>query len=140
MKRAIITIEVLIALIIMFSAIVLVTSSIRSLNLFVFKKEHYENSYVTVLSIKSLLENREFLSASGLFSGELNGYKYQVDYRAINKKKSYIIGETALLTGNVGNSWITLYDCTLVLSTFKSSNQYTFQITRYKRIKTLEQD
>lgn len=95
-RPAIITIEVLIALIIMFSAVVLTTSSLRTMNLFKLKKEKYEINYSTVLSLKALFENRRFNPLGGEFSGEINGLKYEMKYTLSENKKTYVVGETVL--------------------------------------------
>lgn len=133
-RAAVITIEVLIALIIMFSAIVLTTSSVRSLNLFLLKKEHYENSYITVLSIKALLENRELMIDGGEIKGKLNGYEYKVIYKPKQSRRSFVAGETVATTGYFGRNLIILFDCKLVLLSINSSKEYLFEITRYKKI------
>jgi len=130
-KKAIITIEVLIALIILFSAVVLTTSSIRSLNLFSLKKEIYKNSYIAVLSIRSLLENRKLNINGGEIRGKIDGYSYIIKYHVEKQKRSFIIGETSQLTGNLGIYMMFLFKCNLIIKNRYEDRDYIFYITQY---------
>ncbi|MDF1881738.1 hypothetical protein JHD50_10585 [Sulfurimonas sp. MAG313] len=133
-RPAIITIEVLIALIIMFSAVVLTTSSLRTMNLFKLKKEKYEINYSTVLSLKALFENRRFNPLGGEFSGEINGLKYEMKYTLSENKKTYVVGETAALEGNYGPYYIYLYTCVLQLIKNNSFSESTFDVLKYTKV------
>ena len=133
-RRAVITIEVLIALIVMFSAVVLTTSSIRTLNLFKLKKEKYEVNYTTVLSLKAMFENRAFNPTRGEFRGEINGFKYKMVYLLSHNKRTYIPGETAALSGNLGPYNILLYKCMLQLTKDNSYSESNFDILKYTKV------
>jgi len=130
----VITIEVLIALIIMFSAVVLTTSSVRTLNLFKLKKEKYEVNYTTVLSLKAMFENREFNPVGGKFTGKINGFDYEMRYKLLENRQSYIIGETEALSGNIGPYHIYLYECVLDLVKANAYSQSSFQIFKYNKV------
>ena len=136
LRQAVITIEVLIALVIMFSAVVLTTSSVRTLTLFKLKKEKYEINYTTVLSLKAMLENREFAANGGNFQGNINGFDYTIDYKPLKKNRTFILGETKASTGNYGAYEMTLYNCVLNLVKENSYSKSTFQILKYIEIKT----
>jgi len=137
-RKAVITIEVLIALIVMFSAIVMTTSSIRTLNLFKLKKEKYEVNYTTVLSLKAMLENRAFEILGGKFIGDINGFEYEISYKPTLSKRTFVLGETEASMGNYGPYNIILYDCILQLLKEDSYSESVFQILKYEKIETNE--
>ena len=133
-RKAVITIEVLIALIVMFSAVVLTTSSIRTLNLFKLKKEKYEVNYTTVLSLKAMFENRAFDQNGGKFTGSINGFSYEMSYKLNENKRTYVLGETDALGGNIGPYYIFLYVCELKLFKNSSYSQSNFQILKHMKV------
>lgn len=133
-RKAVITIEVLIALIVMFSAVVLTTSSVRTLNLFKLKKEKYEINYTSVLSLKAMFENRAFNPLGGSFTGKINGFDYEMKYKLVENRQTYVNGETAALSGNVGPYHIYLFECILDLIKDNTYSQSNFQILKYKKV------
>ncbi len=122
----------------MFSAIVITTASVKNLNLFKFKKDMYEVNYTTVLSLKAMLENREFSETGGKFTGEINGYDYEILYKPKESRRTFVSGETARNTGNIGPYNMTLYDCVLNLSHERAFSDYSFEILKYKEVVTNE--
>ncbi len=122
----------------MFSAVVLTTSSVRTLTLFKLKKEKYEMDYTTVLSLKAMLENREFQGENGKFSGKINGFDYTVNYKLANQKRTYILGDTEASSGNFGAFNILLYTCLLTISKNNSYSQSSFEILKYNKIESHE--
>ncbi len=113
MRRAVITIEVLIALAIIFAAIVLVSSTARSLANFSIRKERYIDRYVTILSLAEKLHN-EPLKRPETLKGTLNGYDYTLDCRLAESRKTYGTDEFGH-AGNIGNFLVKLYRCTIRL-------------------------
>jgi len=122
----------------MFSAVVLTTSSVRTLTLFKLKKEKYEINYTTVLSLKAMLENREFNPLGGKFNGNINGFTYEIIYKVMESRKTYVLGETESSSGNFGGYTIFLYDCNLKLLKENSYSESNFQILKYLKVKNEE--
>jgi len=119
----------------MFSAVVLTTSSVRTLNLFKLKKEHYELNYITVMSLKAELSNKILSPNGGFFNGTLNGYNYKLKYRLQESKQTYAYNDTIESSGNYGPYMIYLYKCTLELNKEGFSKEYNFYTIRYKKVK-----
>ena len=113
MRRAIITIEVLIALVIIFAAIVLVSSTARSLAHFSIRKERYIDRYVTILSLAEKLHN-EPLKQPETINGTLNGFDFTLDCRLAHSRKTYTVTEEGQ-SGNIGDFLVKLYHCTISL-------------------------
>jgi len=122
----------------MFSAVVLTTSSIRTLNIFTLKKEKYEISYATVLSLKAMLENREFNPMGGKFTGKINGFDYDITYKILESRRTYVTGETIRTTGNLGPYNIYLYSCVLNLLKEGSYSESSFEILKYQEVVSSE--
>lgn len=122
----------------MSSAVLLTTSSVRTLNLFKLKKEKYDLKYITVLSLKSMLNNRLFNVAGGEFTGEINSYYYSIKYRPLESRRTFITSESSEATGNYGSYQMTLYLCKLQLSNKNTESSSEFQILKYKKIITHE--
>jgi len=119
----------------MFSAVVLTTSSVRTLNLFKLKKEKYEMTYMTVLSLKAMLTNKLLSLNGGSFSGELNGYNYKIEYIPVEHKQTYVYNDTEASSGNYGPYMIYLYKCVLLLENGNTDKKVTFFTLRYKKVK-----
>jgi len=131
MKRAVITIEVLIALVIIFSAIVLVTTAARSLNLFALKKERYQRTYVTALSLQEMLQNRSIPDTT-TFTGMLNGFSYTIACRLAESRRNFVVDEFGR-EGNTGSTLLKLYKCRMQLVNEEGlSAEYNFYLSRFK--------
>jgi len=127
MKKGFTVIEILIAMVIMFSAIILVNMSIKAFNSFQKKSEIYQNFYTTALTLKDWISNEELDKKS--YNGEMNGISYSLNIRKILDRKSYIYS-MALGKGNYGDYQITLYQITMLLKKRNIERQYRFLLTK----------
>lgn len=132
-RTAVITIEVLIALVILFSAIVLTTASVKSLNNFTMKKKVYNDHFVTALSLKALLENRKFENAESTFEGELNGYSYKVTCTHRMSKGETLVSEFETMRETTGLYTFSLYECSMLLDDQKHTKEYIFETLKVSK-------
>lgn len=134
-KKAIITIEVLIALIILFGAIVTTTTAIKNLNIFNFKKDFYIQNYIVVNNIRSLLTNKILNQQGNKFDGDICGYKYSIDCIPKKSKRTYITAETKTMTGNFGSYNIVLFECKVIATNDNRMINELFNTIRYYKVK-----
>jgi hypothetical protein len=91
--RAFLTIEVLISIIIMFTAIVTLSSSIKSVVMFETKSSQYEMKYITVKSLLNYIYKQDFkltfittsYSKLNIKLKKLNGYKIDINPKNIDQ-------------------------------------------------------
>lgn len=126
MKKAMITIEVLISLLILFLVISTSVTNIKFFNLMIDKKTSYEEEYIAVLSLKDRLSGR--LCESTLEERDtINGFEYTATCEKIKESRSFKKGfELGEPSGNFGNHLIKLYkiDIELQKGSFKSNHNY----------------
>ena len=92
MSRAFVTIEAIIAFVILTFAILTTTSSMKTLSLLNKKKRRYENLYATVLSLKDLSDTYNFKERLNL-QGELNGFKFNIKAKKIDSRRNQVFDE-----------------------------------------------
>lgn len=134
MRRGFTIIEILIAMMILFTAIVFVNISIKAFNNYQRKSEVYQNFYITALSLKDWiatdpLDKREY-------KGKMNGIAYKIEVKELINKNNYIFNFDTP-SGNYGDFLITLYRVTLLLSIAQREKEYSFFLTKQKRVTPL---
>ena len=121
------TIEVLIAMLILFIVVVTVTTSLKFFNTTSKQRERYENSYITLLNIKDFISpticQKDILEKYG----ELNDYQFQAKCKLVKRLNEYKIAfDIDEESGNFGNRIVRLYlvDLNISKGNFKKSLKY----------------
>lgn len=131
MKKGFTIIEILIAMLILFTAIGFVNISIKSFNNYQRKSEVYQNFYVTTLSIKDWISTQQL--DKKIYNGEMNGLTYKLELKELISKNNYRYSFD-ILGGNDGDFLITLYQVKLELKNKNREKKYVFFLTKQKRV------
>lgn len=131
MKKGFTVIEILIAMLILFTAIGFVNISIKAFNNYQRKSEVYQNFYITTLSIKDLLKTKDM--TNNIYRGELNNIKYIATVTPFIQSKNY--DENMFTRGNIGDFMITLYKIELTLITRTKTINVSYFLTKQKNLK-----
>ena len=133
-KNAIITIEVLVALLILFLVIASSTNTIKFFQIIENKKVTIEDEYMIVLNIKEKLSHsicKEELKEEG----SLNGYNYTAECEKQNELRSYQQAlEVGDSSGNIGNYLMKLYGVKLNIKKDNFDKDYVYLITRGEKL------
>lgn len=134
-NKAFVTIEILIAMVIGFLAILMLTVSIKSLHKVEMQKKMYQNLYITVLSLKDKIRAKTCIENS-LLNGKQNGFNYNItcqEKKNINNYKSYY---DEIQNKMVGGYWgiyeIHLFRVTINIKKDGLNKKYSFYQTEQK--------
>ena len=128
------TVEVLVAMLILFLAIAMSMSSIRFLSDVEKRKEAYQNRYMTVLSLKDKLTESCLSSQSQ--EGNFNGHDYRVQCTKLKELKNFHIAlDTDDVSGNYGSYLMQLYQMELFLMEGTREHRYAYYITKNRVLK-----
>ena len=134
MKKAMITIEVLVSLLILFLVIATSFSNIKFFNIMIEKKTNYEDEYMAVLSIRDKLSSTICKTVMKQ-EGDLNNFHYKATCEKIKELKTFSKGfEDGDKSGNIGNYIIRLYQVTLELQNNTYEKQHSYYITRSEKL------
>ena len=131
MKRGFTIIEILIAMVLLFTAIGFVNIAIKAFNNYQRKSETYQNFYNTTLSIKDWLSTQQL--DKNTYRGEMNGLTYKLEVKELISKNNYKYSFNTP-GGNYGDFLITLYQIKLELKNKNREKNYTFFLTKQKRV------
>ncbi len=126
-KRGFTLIEVLVASVLLFMAIVTASIAFKQYKTYRLKQEKYEMIYISALSLMNKLE-AENLYGKKLETGTINGLAYSVNVKAVSSRRNYIYGAEFRKSGNLGRFLITLFRVTIDIS----GRTFTFYKTEYK--------
>ncbi|NPA82496.1 MAG: hypothetical protein GXO31_07780 [Epsilonproteobacteria bacterium] len=132
MKRGFVTIEAIIAFVVLTFAILMTVSSVRTLNLYKSKKDFYQDLYMSVLSVKDLIKNKD-LEKNRIFEGELNGFKYRAQVKKEDVKHNMLMDE--FFGFSPGTYQVTLYKILLEMKKGNLVKNFSFLLTREKLLK-----
>ena len=129
MKKAFTVIEILIAMLILFSAIVFVNTTIKAFNNFQRKSNQYQHRYITILSLKDWVETQPLNKKN--YQGKINGFNYEIKVKKITKSLTYkfVMG---MGSSNIGDYEITLYEVRIILKNEKQKKEVKFFLTKEK--------
>lgn len=134
MKKAMITIEVLVAMLILFLVITTSFSNIKFYNIMNDKKRAYEDTYMNVLSIKDKISSticKTMLKEEGNF----NDVHFIATCQKLKELRTFRLGmELGDPSGNIGNYLMKLYEVTLVLNGEKYEKVYTYSVTQAEQL------
>ena len=136
-KKAFVTIEILVAMVIGFLAIIMLTTSIKSLQKVSIQQELYQDLYISVLSIKNIIKAKECMNNPTL-NGEINGFKYNIRCREIKAQKNYIDSINPITFqedgGNKGIFMIYLFRVDINIQKYGLDKSYSFYQSEQKRL------
>jgi len=129
MKKAMITIEVLVSMLILFLVIATSFENIKFFNIMSDKKISYEDEYMSVLSLKDKLSNticKTSLKETGVF----NTYDYSATCENIKElrtfKKAFELNDPS---GNIGRYLMKLYKVNLDLTKGNFTKTFSYYVT-----------
>lgn len=131
--KAFTIIEILIAMLILFTAIAFSNIAIKAFNNYQRQSVRYQDLYITALSLK---EKMNFLTQFNAlkYSGNLNGIEYTINILELTRQKNYEIGADGIGRNN-GDFLITLYELEMILIKDSREKSYKFLLTKQKRIR-----
>ena len=133
-RKAFLTIEILISIIIIFTSIVTLSASIKYILRYNSKSNHYENLYITTQSIMNIIQDVPTdtllnpTQLSHLRLSKLNGFTIKINSKLIDKQKIYNTDE---FDNTISRNKATfLFQVTLVLTKNNISKKYTVYVNR----------
>ena len=138
LRKAFLTVEVLISMVILFMAITILTTSIKTTSLLERKKEHYELEYITIKSIINLVKKTDFSIQSQskhfqpipLSINKFNGYTFTAMGKKIQEAYNIREGMDGI---SKGTTLISLYKIVLKVKKDTTENEYSFYHTKVKK-------
>ncbi len=129
MKKAMITIEVLVSMLILFLVVATSFSNIKFFNIINEKKDGYEEHYMNVLSLKDKLSST-ICQTLQKQEGEFNGYSFLATCEKVQELRTYMKAiEDDEVSGNVGFHMMKLYKVTLNLKKENFSKEQSYYMT-----------
>jgi len=134
-NKAFVTIEILIAMVIGFLAILMLTASIKSLHKVEMQKKTYQDLYLTVLSLKDKIRAKTCIENPSL-NGTQNGFNYNIiceEKKVINNYQSYYDDmQDKMVGGYWGIYEIHLFRVTININKSGLKKEYSFYQTEQK--------
>jgi uncharacterized protein YxeA len=133
MKKAMITIEVLVSLLILLLVIATSTSSVRFFQIVLKQKQNYEDRYIVVLNIKDTLSSK-ICKRSFKEEGSFNGFNYEATCESVKELRSFKKDVDDEGSGNIGDYLLTLYKVNLYLHKDNLEKSYDYYVTVPKEL------
>ena len=134
MKTAMITVEVLISLLILFLVIATSTVTIKELYKVNQQQFNHEALYSAVLNIKDYIDD-DICRTKFSQKGSFNGFDFEAKCDKIKELRNYKKAfDSTEQEGNVGDFLVQLYKVTLTLKNKKMEKAYQYQKTVVKRL------
>lgn len=131
-KSAFTVVEILIAMLILFTAIAFSNMSIKAFHNYERQSKKHEDVYITVLSLKEWMHSlRKFNKMS--YEGILNNISYNIQVEKVITKRNYILTQEGG-GQNIGNYFISLYRLTMTLTKEGRIKKYSFLLTKQRSI------
>lgn len=134
MKKAMFTVEVLVALFILFLAVTLSATASKFFNQILLQQRHYKNLYIDVTNIKEKISDEICLTKHTIVA-HINGLEYQAECRKIKEsrgfEKEYDLDQSKMIRGYKGKFLLQLYVVTLNIPQYEYTT--TYYLTRYRR-------
>jgi len=131
--RAFTIIEILIAMLILFTAIAFSNISIKAFNTYQRQSLRYQDFYITALSLKNKFSSYDKFDRLK-YEGNLNLISYVVEIKIILNKRNYVVGKDGIGRNN-GAFMVTLYELKMKLFKGNQEEKYKFLLTKQKKIK-----
>ena len=107
-------VEVLVAFIILTTALALLTYAQKAFNTNTYRLQHYENVYITLLSLKNKVDIELTLGDKTHFAGKLNQINFTIDLKKVREGHNLTYDDMQG-TYNEGSHTYTLYKVTIHL-------------------------
>ena len=131
-KAAFTVIEILISMLILFTAIAFSNIAIKSFNHYKRQSTKHQNFYITALNLKEWMYSLKKFNTMK-YEGEMNGIVYSINIKEVIKKRNYSFNQDG--TGsNDGNFYITLYRLTMILNRNDKLKEYSFLLTKQRSV------
>jgi len=141
-RRGFVTIEILIAMVIGFLAIIMLFASVKSLQKITLQQRLYEDLYTTVLSLSDTIKAQECRKNPTL-EGRLNGFDYTVacEQKKVMKNFQESYDETTYedTGGNFGIFMIYLFEVTIEVRQGGLKKSYRFYQSEQERLVSEEE-
>lgn len=131
MRLAMMTIEVLVALLILFITITTSSTVIKFLNQVKTKQSSYEDIYIAVSSIK---DKHAHMSCKAPINGTLNGFHYKITCQKLQESRDYVHSDDPdVASGFIGPFTVGLYDVKMTLKRDRFEHAYSYFYTTYQK-------
>jgi len=135
MKKAMLTIEVLISMLILFLVISMSFSDINFFNILNKKKQNYEDIYIEVLNLRSKLSS-DICDVIQEKDGKINDFSYSVKCEKLKQMRTYKkADEAGDSSGNIGPYLVKLYLIKLKLTRENIEKEFYYYKTISKKVK-----
>jgi len=124
-------VEVIVALVVLSSAIISFGAAFNMYTKAQFKHEHYQDVYITAVSLKNAIETKSLLDEPQ-GDGQLNGFQYFFKSEKIKSAQNYVHPMDPAPGGNIGPFEIVLYKVNLKLRKQQWNREFSFYVTQYK--------
>ena len=126
-----ITIEVLIAMLILFLVIASSFENIKFFTNLTKQQDTYENYYINVLNIKAKYANSICKRDNMKKEGEINGFQYTLICKEVQELRNYKnIFDTNDKSGNIGQYMMKIFRIDLQLKNIEQKKDFYYFITR----------
>lgn len=132
-RKAFTIMEILVAMLVLFTAITFSNIAIKAFNAYQKQSLIYQNFYVTALSLKDKISAYDRFD-NLKYRGEINSISYVVEIKKLIEKRNYIIGQDGVGRNN-GDFMVKLYECKMLLKTKNKEKIYKFLLIKQKKIK-----
>jgi hypothetical protein len=134
MKRAMITIEVLIALLILFLSIMISMGAFKFVQQVKYKQENIQRLYMTVINIRNKIKKE--LCGVPVIKGEFDGFKYTAQCTLLRESRTYMNSydfDTMKDTSGLNGPFIArIYKIRLEVKNKKIYKTYQYYIMKVK--------
>ena len=127
MRKGFTVVEILIAMMLLFTAIGFVNISIKTFNNYQRKSEVYQDFYITALSLKDWISTQPL--DKKVYTGIRNDINYKLSIKTLLEKKNYTFS-MALGEGNHGDYLVTLYQIEMILTKDTKEDKFRFLLTK----------
>ena len=129
-RFAMMTIEVLIALVIIFMTIVMSASTVKYFNMTFQKKVQYIDIYTTVLSVKDKI-NDDICSKESHIEGMFNNFTYTAECKQLRESPNFVhAADETEVSGRAGIYMMQLNEVSLIVKYGHIKKKYTYYLTK----------
>jgi len=134
LKRAMITIEVLVSLLILFMVVATSVTTIKHLGLIQTQQMRYEDIYRVVLNLKDYID-ADICQKKMNISGTLNDFEFKAKCRQEVQRRIYVKAfKPGDMEGNFGDKMVRLFKVTITLKKENFKKEYSYQKFTIKRV------
>ncbi len=125
-------IEVLIAVVVLFSAVISFSAAFKLYVDSSLKQDLYQEVFITAISLKNMIESKD-LATEREGSGEDGELEYSFKAKPVVSSRNYVFMEEEIVGQNTGPFEIILYKVDLTLKRKDWTRAFSFHVTQYVR-------